>query len=141
MNIRTAQPEDCGQLAGLSTQLGYPSSPDQVARRLSAIQARPEAAVFVAEVDGSLAGWVHVFECRTVESEPFAEIGGLVVDESRRGRGVGRALMAQAEDWARGRGLAEVRLRSNVVRGDAHRFYQAVGYAILKSQFTFGRKL
>ena len=141
MNLRLARKEDAEALAGLCVQMGYPSSPEQVAVRLADLHARPDNAVFVAEVEGSLAGWVSVVICPTLESDRCAEVSGLVVDEGTRGRGVGAALMARAEAWARERSLSEVRVRSNVVREETHRFYRNLGYAIVKSQFTFSKKL
>jgi GNAT superfamily N-acetyltransferase len=84
---------------------------------------------------------VHVYACPTVESELYGEIGGLVVDKDQRGQGVGKALMAEAESWASGRGIREIRLRSNILREQAHQFYQAIGYEIIKTQLTFRKAL
>lgn len=140
-NIKLVNPQNSFQLAALAGQLGYPSTPEQVAKRLAVILANPDQAVFAAEVDGQVAGWVHVYACQTVESELYAEIGGLVVDENRRGQGLGKALMAQAEAWARQHGILEVRLRSNILRVEAHQFYAAIGYEKIKSQFTFRKPL
>ena len=112
-----------------------------MASRLAGILSHPDQAVFVAEVEGRIAGWVHVFACPTVESELYAEIGGLVVDENQRGQGVGKALMAQAEAWASDLGIHEIRLRSNILRKEAHQFYEAIGYEKIKSQFTFRKTL
>jgi GNAT superfamily N-acetyltransferase len=41
--------------------------------------------------------------------------------------------MVAAEDWARGKGYNVVRLRSNVMRADAHGFYDALGYPSTKT--------
>jgi GNAT superfamily N-acetyltransferase len=67
----------------------------------------------------------------------YAEVGGLVVDENHRGRGIGRILMQHAEQWARGRGCETVCVRSNVVRERAHVFYQGIGYDNIKTQRMF----
>jgi GNAT superfamily N-acetyltransferase len=139
--LRPARAADAPALAGLCGQLGYPSTAAQVAGRLAEILRRPEHAVFVAEADGHAAGWIHVFVCRMLEAEPFLEVGGLVVDETRRGSGIGRQLMAAGEKWSLERGVLEVRLRSNVVREGAHRFYESLGYQNVKSQFTFHKQL
>ena len=141
LKIKSANEQDSSQLTGLAGQLGYPSSAAQVATRLARILSHPDQAVFVAEVEGRIAGWVHVYACPTVESELYAEIGGLVVDENQRGQGVGKALMAQAETWSRSLGIHEVRLRSNIIRKEAHQFYEAIGYGKIKSQFTFRKAL
>jgi GNAT superfamily N-acetyltransferase len=133
---------DVEPAARLATQLGYPSTAEQVARRFQAIEANPESHVAVAvDERGAVVGWIHVFGNRLLESEPDAEIGGLVVDESVRGRGVGTALVAAAEAWARERGHRVVSVRSNVVRQEAHAFYQTRGYEVVKTQLKFRKPL
>jgi GNAT superfamily N-acetyltransferase len=139
--IRFANQQDATPLAVLAGQLGYPSTNGQLAHRLAEILSRPDQAVFVAEVAGQIGGWVHVFACPTVESDIYAEIGGLVVEQEQRGQGVGKALMGRAEDWARERGIHEMRLRSNIIRKEAHQFYEGIGYENIKAQFTFRKTL
>jgi GNAT superfamily N-acetyltransferase len=134
--------EDCAAVAALSTQLGYPSTPDQIERRFALVAEAPDARVWVAECgEGNVVGWIHLFGTRQVESDPGAEIGGLVVDESTRGRGIGRALLEAAESWARERGYRAISVRSNVVRSSAHDFYKSRGYDVTKSQFKFRKTL
>ncbi len=128
-------------MADLCGQLGYPALPEQVTKRLEELWQRLDQAVFVAEVEGHVAGWVHVYACPTIESEPYAEIGGLVVDETQRDIGVGKALMAKIEEWSRRGGFSEVRLRTNMFRKDAHQFYKAIGYENFKTQLTFRKFL
>lgn len=89
--------EDSPQLALHASHLGYPSTTEQVATQPVEILARSDQAVFKAELDGWVAGWVHVYGCPTVESDYYAEIGDLVVDQNRRGLGVGKAHKVQAE--------------------------------------------
>ncbi|HEU5311863.1 MAG TPA: GNAT family N-acetyltransferase [Candidatus Eisenbacteria bacterium] len=140
--VRPMTEADSDAVARLATQLGYPSTPDQVVRRYRSIGTSPESHVAVA-VDGSgtVVGWIHVFGNRLLESEPDAEIGGLVVDEAVRGRGVGTALVAAAEAWARERGYPVVSVRSNVVRTATHEFYQERGYGIVKTQIKFRKTI
>jgi GNAT superfamily N-acetyltransferase len=140
--IRPLRPEDAADLVPLCTQLGYPSTLGQVVARLRRVLVTDDDAVFGAEAeDGRLVGWVHVLGRHVLESDPFAEVAGLVVDETYRGRGLGRDLMAAAEGWAAERGYARVRVRSNVVRTATHRFYDHLGYAELKSQISFVKSL
>ena len=140
--IRFASRADARSLARLSTQLGYPSTPGQVARRLSAIRHDKDHAVYVAEdLDARIVGWVHVCLGRTVESDAEAELGGLVVDENCRRGGVGRLLAERAERWARGKSLKSVYVRSNIIRKDAHAFYQSLGYRLIKTQYAFRKFL
>ncbi|MBZ5513411.1 MAG: GNAT family N-acetyltransferase [Acidobacteriia bacterium] len=138
LRVRPATFGDAERVAELATQLGYPSTPQQVGARLGHLLPRDEHAVYVAELGaGPVIGWVHVFVKHTAESDPQAEIGGLVVDESQRQRGVGKLLMRHAEQWARARGLRSVYLRSNVLRKDAHAFYASLDYRVVKTQAVF----
>jgi hypothetical protein len=46
-------------------------------------------------------------------------------------------LLAAAEAWAREQGFASMRVRSNVLRERAHRFYLREGYLEKKRQAVF----
>ena len=140
--IRLATPADAAGLADLASQLGYPSTPEQVAKRLDNLAEKPEEnAVLVAELDGRVIGWVHVHLYLLLVDDREAEIGGLVVDADRRGQGVGAQLMAAAEAWAGGHGCQSVYLRSNTKRTEAHAFYKNLGYNLIKSQYAFRKFL
>ena len=136
--VRPALLTDAGRIAVLSGQLGYPSSAASVGRRLRNLLARRDHAIWVAENDGgNVAGWIHVFVKQLLESDREVEIGGLVIDEIFRGQGVGKALVERAERWAKARRLKSVYVRSNIVRNDAHAFYQKLGYKVIKTQNAF----
>ena len=139
MIVREATSSDAAALAALSTQLGYPTRLEEAAERLAAIG--NDGAVLVAEDAGAVLGWIHVCGIRFFQSPPFAEIGGLVVDEAARGKGIGRLLVAAAVRWAAEQGYGKIRVRSKVVREDAHRFYEREGFRRVKTQAVFDRKL
>lgn len=142
ITVRQATIDDAECLSELSTQLGYPASRENVERRLRLIERSPDHAVYVtALADGRVIGWLHAYVRRLVESDPTAEIGGLVVDEGCRRSGAGRLLMQHAEQWAREQGCKAVTLRSNVLREAAHGFYQSVGYTIVKTQHAYRKAL
>jgi GNAT superfamily N-acetyltransferase len=84
-------------------------------------------------------GWVHVYVDKLLTVGPRAEIGGLVVDEGWRSRGVGAALMQRAERWARQKGCSRVVVRSNVLRSGAHVFYERCGYQLFKQQKVYSK--
>lgn len=143
---------DIERVAALCGQLGYPSAPAEVADRFEVLRARSGHALLVAEEDRDSApsgsengravvGWVHVHETLTLEAGPFAELGGLVVDEKAYGRGAGRMLVDAAEEWAAARGYPEMRVRSNVIRAGAHQFYKHLGYDVIKTQLNFRKTL
>jgi GNAT superfamily N-acetyltransferase len=139
--IRPARLADAPAFASLATQLGYPSSPRQVEERLAKLLEDAENLLLAAAAGGRVVGWAHAYVCYTVESDTFAELGGLVVDESHRGRGVGGMLMRQVDDWARQKGCCAVSARSNIIRHKAHKFYAAEGYDQIKTQYVFRKRL
>ena len=116
-------------------------SAEAVRGRTTEISRDEHHAIFVAETDGCVIGWVHVYLCPLLEVDLQAEIGGLVVDESWRSRGVGRLLLERAEQWAREHGVCKLIVRSNIVRERAHAFYERVGYVCFKTSRVFSKTL
>ena len=142
VRVRAMTESDAGAVHRLAVELGYPTQPALTLARVQAVLASDIADAFVAEdPEGRVLGWAHVFIAPFLESGPNAELGGLVVDESARGRGIGAALVARVESWARERGIRKLCLRSNVIRTEAHGFYQGLGFTIQKSQFKFQKEI
>ena len=142
INIRSATVDDSLALADLSTQLGYPTSPIQSANRIGVILDSKEHAILVACLtEGTVVGWVHVFLAFRVEADQFAEIGGFVVAEEFRRRGIGRSLLAAAEEWVIQNGITKLRVRSRSSREDTHTFYERLGFSKSKKQHVFDKSL
>jgi GNAT superfamily N-acetyltransferase len=139
--IRRAVGSDATALAELSAELGYPATSAQMDERLAYLHSREGHEVLVAEARGAVLGWVHVCLVGSLESEPFAEIRGLVVTEERRSLGIGSVLVSAAEAWAGTRGCSRVRVRTNTVRTRTHGFYEKLGYTTTKTQKVFERHL
>lgn len=138
IKISPAEPQDAEGIANLCAQLGYPTSQDQLAQRLQRIAAWQQHAVFVARlINRRVVGWVHIFVRPLLIADLGAALGGVVVDETLRGRGIGRRLMARAEQWARKRGCTIVWVRSRTTRHDAHAFYTSIGFETTKTSLTF----
>ena len=57
-----------------------------------------------------------------------AQIEAVRIDAPLRGRGLGAEMMRWAIDEARRRGCSHLQLTSNLVRKDAHRFYERLGF-------------
>ncbi len=142
MQIREMDADDMPAVAVLCGQWGYPTSTEQVLPRFLKFAGDPDRGLYVAEADdGRVVGWVHVHVYHTLALESSVEIEGIVVDQSCRRQGVGRALVAQAEAWAQSRGYSSIRLRSNVVRPEAHQFYPGLGYRLIKTQHMYAKDL
>lgn len=128
LSVRAATPEDLPAL-----EAGWPSPGDVHASHLRAQESG--TATFLVAWEGSmplgsgLVQWSGPVGDRAREAFPDAvEINHLQVREESRGRGVGTALIAAAEDLcaARGRRLVAVGVATD--NADAARLYERLGY-------------
>ncbi len=128
-SIRAPLPSDAPALADLCAQLGYPTTPDAVAQRLSRLDADPTVRTLVATSDGVVVGLATVHIRHTINHDaPLGQLTLLVVDERVRGTGVGRALVRAAEAWARQCGCKRFVVTTALARTDAHAFYERLDY-------------
>lgn len=138
--IRLARIEDTERIAELATQLGYPTTLEEMRHRLAQVLQIGDHAAYVAELDGRVVGWGHVCVRPLMQVDRAAEIEGLVVDDACRGQGIGRLLIQKIERWVCEKGCDTIYVRSNIIRERAHGFYQGLGYENIKTSLTF-RKL
>jgi GNAT superfamily N-acetyltransferase len=141
IGVRRGTSTDAVRIAELSGTLGYPVAPSTLAQRLERLLGRDEDAVFVAETESGVVGWVHGADQELLESGRRCEILGLVVEPAYRGQGVGRRLVTAVEQWATGRGLEQIAVRSNVTRPESHPFYHRLGYVRTKTQHAYHKAL
>ena len=133
--IRAARPDDVDTLVGCYEWLfaapgSQPPSWNRVraAERLNDAIEADDAEVLVADVDGAIAGFCTIYD--DIDSVRFgrrAWVEDLAVDPEQRSRGIGKALMDAAKDWAREHGASHLELDSAKPRVDAHRFYEREG--------------
>lgn len=136
IRLRRATSEDAAAIARLLGQMSYPSTAREVRRRLETTLPHPDYSSWVAEVDGRVVGfagaWVgHYFE----KNGSYGRLLALVVDSGARGRGVGGALVREAERGVFGRGGAVLVVNSGNHRAEAHCFYQQQGYSATGVRF------
>lgn len=62
---------------------------------------------------------------------------GLVVTERLRSYRIGARLLTRAEEWATGKGVQRVRVRTNVMPSHAHDFCRRAGYRLSKPSHLF----
>ena len=141
LRIRRAKAADVPRIAELSGELGYPSSVQEMRQRFGQIKPAARHAVFVAELEKTVVGWIHVSITPLLEVARRAEVNGLVVAERHRSLGAGAKLLDAAEVWARGKKCQGMSVRSNVIRDRAHAFYERHGYIHFKTQKAFRKKL
>lgn len=86
----------------------------------------PKQTVFLAYVDGMVAGEIRVRE----NWNRYALVENIVVDAAYRRRGVGRALMARAIQWARAKSLPGVTLETQNNNVAGCKLYQQCGFEL-----------
>lgn len=142
ISIRPFERKDIKIIQQLTEELGYSSTVEQITERFQKLEESESNAILVSvDEKSNVTGWIHVFGSLRLESDPFAEIGGLVVSPEFRNRGIGKTLVNAAEKWAWGNGYKSIRVRSRTARTDARRFYERENYIITKEQNVFEKKL
>lgn len=145
VTIREARQGDEAALAKLADQLGYPVSPASVLNYIESKLDRRRERIFVAECteehETRIAGWCSAALTEHFYTSPCVEISGFVIDAAHRGQGIGHQLMKAVEAWTRDSGYDEIRLRANVIREQAHHFYEQQGFIRVKQQIMFRKKL
>lgn len=136
-SIRPMHLKDAPAVNQLTRQLGYSLSVQQTVNQLLSILSSPDHTAFVATSDEVVLGWIHAFQPLYIESLPFVEIGGLVVDETSRGVGIGKALVEVVEDWCLQQEIYTIRVRSQAKRTGAHAFYAGLHFTEVKEQKVF----
>lgn len=117
----------------------YPTSPagEQIADEyldwMQSKVAEYDGRIWVAEEAEHVVGFVTVL-AQIPRSDPddgdavHAQISEITLRPTYRGTGLGAQLLAQAEDYARSRGAASVRIGHHGKNHGAHRFYERAGY-------------
>jgi aminoglycoside 6'-N-acetyltransferase I len=141
IHIRPAQLADRDQLVRMREALWPKPSAEEHARELALIlegkaPVTMPLIIFVAEAnDRKLAGFLevdmrsHADGCNP--SRPVGYIEGWYVAESHRHRGVGRKLLAAAEDWARSQGCVEIASDTWIDNELSQRVHEALGYEVV----------
>jgi ribosomal protein S18 acetylase RimI-like enzyme len=141
MRIRSAIPTDKAFILDLArrlTEFGAVAgrdTPQMVARDQSVLamvleQSPADTALVIAEdADGNRVGFMHL----TTDNDYYSDsttghIADVVVVPAADRRGIGSALIAFAEAWARERGFAMLTLNVFAENRRARRFYEKVGF-------------
>ena len=139
MEVRDARPEDAARLVELIGELGFTVEAAGVAERLALLAACGEP-VIVMESEGALVGMLDWHVMPTIHRpRPVGRIVALVVSEGSRGRGVGTALVQEAEARMRERRCEKMEVTSNLRLVQAHAFYER--YGLKRSSYRFAKEL
>jgi RimJ/RimL family protein N-acetyltransferase len=136
--VRTARPNDASALVELGDEVGREPEGWLIAsagwrtigderRYLRAVRRLPDAAVLVADDDGRIVGRLSIARDQHPASKHVADLG-LMVAASHRRRGIGRALLEAAVEWAREAGVSKLELHVFPHNEPAIRLYEEFGF-------------
>jgi GNAT superfamily N-acetyltransferase len=136
VKIRSAVPSDVVPLVALlehgalEEENEESSDLNAYSEALAAIQASGTSDVLVAELDGAVVGMCQVLMLRHFQRRGglCAEVESMHVHPVLPGRGIGERLLDAVVDTARQAGCYWVQLTSNLLRTEAHRFYERHGF-------------
>jgi RimJ/RimL family protein N-acetyltransferase len=136
--VRPAEPGDAAELVALASAVGgepegwlltderWRSVGDE-RRYIRAVRRSTAGAVLVAVRGDEIIGRLSIARDPQEQCSHVADLGLMVAREHRR-RGVGRALMAAAERWARAVGITKLELHVFPYNAAAIRLYEQAGY-------------
>lgn len=141
MTVRRAALEDAEAIWRLNKEvMGYDYPPEKTTGKLEKALQDPSQCILVAELEETVAGYIHLVDYDTLYFPHMKNVLALAVLPVYRRRGAASALLAEGERWARESGAAGIRLVSGAQREGAHACYRENGYEEIKLQKNF-RKL
>lgn len=139
--VRPMRGSDATAVAELTRQLGYEVTSQDIADRHDQLGNVVGSIALVADEDGDVVGWIQALDRILLQEKRVLEIGGMVVDDQRRGQGIGGQLVEAIADWAQHNSHTTLFVRSNVLREGAHDFYPALGFVHQKTSHTYVMEL
>jgi aminoglycoside 6'-N-acetyltransferase I len=153
VQIRSAQQSDLAQLARLLQAL-WPQSPVEehanelrllLGGKADLVLTMPLTILVAEASDGRLVGFLevdlrsHADGCNPAQAVGYIE--GWYVVEDYRGHGVGKKLLAKAEDWARSHGCIEMASDAIIDNEVSQHIHEALGYEVVDRCVHYRKKL
>lgn len=145
MRIRAYQDRDWPEWLRMSVALFPHDPPDDLIRDMRTFGARSDMQVIVAErPNGRLAGFVEVGTRSYADgclTSPVGYVEAWFVDQDVRRQGIGLALLAAAEVWARDQGYREIASDALLENDVSHAAHRRAGYEEVDRVVQFRKEL
>lgn len=136
--IRESRLEDAAAIYKLnSEEMGYDYSLNETVGILNRLLFDAQHKIYVAEFSERVVGYVHIAVYELLYAPKLINIMGIAVSSSFQRMGIGKALLEQAELWAKEIGASGVRVCSGSKRSQAHALYRSMGYGDGRTQLNF----
>ena len=139
IQIRDAFEEDSSALSSLVTELGYPTTPEQMEVRLRSIAEQPSHKTLIAEAGGTIVGMIGACIGYYYEHDgTYLRVLAMVTSATTRNKGIATALLTAVEEWGKEQGASSVFLNSGnrKEREAAHAFYLKRGFEAKSTGFV-----
>lgn len=139
ITIRNYESADINELAKLMGDLGYPTTPEEMERRMDLMKSNPYSNTFVAISDDKVVGMIGINCYLNYETDGLVtHILALVVSQDFQGRGIGQRLVGFIEEWAIANGSQTLYLTSGIKeeRKLAHELYKKMGFDVTGYRFV-----
>jgi predicted N-acetyltransferase YhbS len=138
ITFRKIKPDDAAKVVDLMNQLGYEVNQDNLSKIVKLILQNDDGTAIVALNDqGKVVGSLQISITNRLAEGNYGEIVSLVVDQNERGKGIGKGLVNESTTWLAKKGYPKIRVRCNVIRLEAHKFYECLDFAEKKTQKIF----
>lgn len=132
VEVRPARPADAAAIEALYRDLVPGDANIRVAAdHVAALETDPHNHLLCADHEGHVCGTAFLTLCLDPMyggDQPYGVVENIVVLASRRGRGVGRALLSELEAIARAAHCTKLMLLSSATRTQAHAFFRRAGF-------------
>lgn len=133
LEIRPATQTDLPAILALYAEIELGGSGTDLARAervFERIRRYPNYTVYVAVADGVIIGTfaLLIMDNLAHDGAPSGIVEDVVVHPSRQGQGIGKQMMLLAMERCRSAGCYKLVLSSNLVREQAHQFYESLGF-------------
>lgn len=142
--VRRAEPGDWSEWLALRQVLWPETTAAEHEREMQLYLSTPELAVFVAEENERLLGFLEASLRPYAEgcaTSPVGYIEGWFVRPEKQRQGIGRALVQAAEAWATQKGCKEMASDCLLTNLDSFRAHLALGYEEVERVICFRKTL
>jgi len=131
IEIREIAPTDFIDLVELMSELGYPTTIEELTKRFEMLQNHEDYEALVAVKNNQVIGFAGLYKALAFEfSGKYVRIIAFVVSSKQRKQGIGTKLLKACEEWAIQQDAVAITLNSGnrEERQTAHLFYTSNGY-------------
>jgi ribosomal protein S18 acetylase RimI-like enzyme len=129
--IRPISVDDSNDAAHLMCMLGDPTTAIEMGKRIQKIISHPDYFCFVSQENGKVHGMIGIQKSLRIQKNgQNGRILTLIVDDKYRNKGIGQALVSEAEKCFNKQGITSIIINSSQKLTKAHKFYDKLGYSI-----------